>query len=150
MSKVSVILKEDVEKLGQAGDLVQVSRGFARNYLIPRSIGVEADSQNMAFVEQQKKLARERAEKLRKVLQELSERLGSLELSLPVKVGENQKMFGSVTAHDIVEALSKQGISLDKKQIHIEKPIREIGTFEVEIRLSDGVRSKTVLNVHPE
>ncbi|MHB1285131.1 MAG: 50S ribosomal protein L9 [Leptospirales bacterium] len=150
MSKVSVILKEDVEKLGQAGDLVQVSRGFARNYLIPRSIGVEADSQNLALVEQQKKLARERAEKMRKVLQELSERLASLELSLPVKVGDNQKMFGSVTAHDIVEALSKQGISLDKKQIHLEKPIREIGTFEVEIRLSNGVRTKTVLNVHPE
>ncbi len=150
MSKVSVILKEDVEKLGQAGDLVQVSRGFARNYLIPRCIGVEADSQNLALVEQQKKLARERAEKMRKVLQELSERLASLELSLAVKVGDNQKMFGSVTAHDIAEALSKQGISLDKKQIHLEKPIREIGTFEVEIRLSDGVRTKTVLNVHPE
>lgn len=150
MSKVSVILKEDVEKLGQAGDLVQVSRGFARNYLIPRSIGIEADSQNLALVEQQKVRAKERAEKLRTVLEELSVRLASLELSLPVKVGENQKMFGSITAHDIVEALSKVGISLDKKQIHLEKPIREIGTFEVGIRLSEGIRTKTVLNVHPE
>ncbi|MHB1606327.1 MAG: 50S ribosomal protein L9 [Leptospirales bacterium] len=150
MSKVSVILKEDVEKLGHAGDLVQVSRGFARNYLIPRSIGIEADSQNMALVEQQKARVKERAEKLRTSLQELSQRLASIELSLPVKVGENQKMFGSITAHDIVESLSGLGISLDKKQIHLEKPIREIGTFEVEIRLSEGIRTKTVLNIHPE
>jgi large subunit ribosomal protein L9 len=150
MSKISVVLKEDVDKLGHAGDLVQVSRGFARNYLIPQKLGVEADSQNLAFVEHQRRLAKERAEKQRVELQSLSDRLASLEVSLPVKVGENEKMFGSVTAHDIVEALAKLDIHLDKKAVHLERPIREIGTVEVPVRLSGGLRSKVNVHIHPE
>lgn len=150
MSKVSVVLKEDVDKLGHAGDLVQVSRGYARNFLIPQKLGIEADSQNIAMVEHQRRLAKERAEKQKIALQGLADRLASVEVSLPVKVGENEKMFGSVTAHDIVEALAKQDIHLDKKQVHLERPIREIGTVEVPVRLSGGLRSKVNVHIVPE
>jgi large subunit ribosomal protein L9 len=150
MSKVSVILREDVEKLGSAGDLVQVSRGFARNYLIPRKKGIEADSQNIALVELQKKHARERAERQRREMEELSARISATELTIPVKVGSGQKLFGSVTAHDISDAFERSGILLDRKQVHLESPIRELGTFDVEVRLGSGLKCLTKVTVISE
>jgi|YelNatPaOPRAMG01_1025707.scaffolds.fasta_scaffold00327_49 large subunit ribosomal protein L9 len=150
MSKVSVILKEDVEKLGSAGDLVQVSRGYARNFLFPRKKGIEADSQNIALVELHKKQARERAERHKREMEELSGRISSMELTIPVKVGAGEKLFGSVTAHDISEAFGRSGIAIDRKQVHIEGPIRELGTFDIEVRLAAGVRCSAKILVVSE
>ncbi len=150
MSKVAVILRENIEKLGSAGDLVQVSRGFARNYLIPLKKGIEADSQNIALVELQKKHARERAERHRQEMEEISSRISATEVTVPVKVGSGQKLFGSVTAHDISEAFGQAGIVLDRKQIHLEIPIRELGTFEIEVRLGSGLKCSTKVIVVSE
>ncbi|AFS54684.1 50S ribosomal protein L9 [Leptospirillum ferriphilum] len=150
MSKVAVILRENVEKLGSAGDLVQVSRGYARNYLIPLKKGIEADSKNIALVEIQKKHARERAERHQREMGELAGRISSTELNIPVKVGSGQKLFGSVTAHDISDAFGRAGIVLDRKQIHLEAPLREIGTFEIEVRLGLGIKCVTKVNVVSE
>ena len=150
MSKVAVILRENVEKLGSAGDLVQVSRGFARNYLLPLKKGIEADSRNIALVEIQKKQARERAERQHREMEEIASRISSSELSVPVKVGSGQKLFGSVTAHDISEAFGRLGIVLDRKQIHLEFPIRELGVFDIEVRLGSGLKCAAKVTVVSE
>lgn len=141
MSKVSVILKQDVEKLGKAGDLVQVSKGFARNFLMPKQLVIEADRHNLELVELHRKQAKERAEKHHQSLLLLAGRLSEMELSLSVKVGDADRLFGSITAQDIVEGLQKHEIHLDRKQIHLERPIKELGHCVVPVRLGEKVQT---------
>lgn len=141
---MKVILKENVDKLGRMGDLVEVSDGFARNYLIPKKMAITATDKNIKTLEHEKRIIAERQKKERKAAEELAQRIGQMTVTIPVQAGEEHpeegtKIFGSVTSKDIVEALAKEGITVDKRQVHLEKPIKELGNFVVPIKLHPEV-----------
>src|ERR1700675_1163672 len=124
---MQIILQEDVEKLGHRGDVVTVKPGYARNFLLPKKLGVEATAGNLKAIERiRNSLAKKTATKL-EAAQKQAALLNGVELKFKRKTGENDQMFGSVTAGDIVESLAAQGFKIDKRQIHIAEPIKSIG-----------------------
>ena len=132
---MKVILIQEVPHLGRVGDQVDVARGYARNYLIPRKLAVEATSPNLRALEQFKAQARRRDEHLRQEAESLAERLRGVIVTIVRPAGEQDRLFGSVTSSDIAEALAQQGIELDRKKIALDGPIKALGTFVVPIRL---------------
>lgn len=145
-----VILRENVENLGQVGDLVKVSDGYARNYLLPRKLVAAADDSNKLAIEnQQKALAKKRAAQLAGA-QDLAKKLGEFTVNISRKGGENDKLFGSVSNGDIAEVLKKAGFSLDKRQIQIETPIKSLGAHSVSVKLSSEVTATVKVQVLKE
>lgn len=132
---MEVILKEAIEGLGKAGELVKVRDGFARNYLIPLKKAAPADLKNVRMIEHQKKQAEARSSKLRKVAEDAAAKLAATSVTIARETGEEDKIFGSVTTKDIADALRKAGVSIDKRQITIKEPIKSIGTFDVDVKL---------------
>jgi large subunit ribosomal protein L9 len=130
-----VILKENVENLGRIGDVVKVSDGYARNFLIPQKKVVPASQDNIAQIEHQKKMLEKKraAEKLS--AEELSKKIASFTCNISRKVGEKDKLFGSVTTQDIADALKAGGIDVEKRAIHLKEPIKALGVHNVEIKL---------------
>ncbi len=145
-----VILKEDVHGVGKAGQIINVKDGYARNYLLPRGLALVADEKNLRILEYQKKKFEEQAKKKRQDAESIAERLSALELTIKAKAGEDQKLFGSITAKDIAEALQKQGFSVDKKQINVSDPIKRLGEHEVEVKLLSNVVAKLKINIVAE
>jgi large subunit ribosomal protein L9 len=139
---MKVVLREDIRDLGKVGDVLEVKDGYARNYLIPRKLAVRADEGSLKRVEHEKKVLRDRKEKELKEARALADRIGKASCTIPVQVGEEDKIFGSVTAMDISECLSKEGIEVDKKIISLEEPIRALGVFSVPVRLNPEVEAK--------
>ncbi|MEN2994427.1 MAG: 50S ribosomal protein L9 [Thermodesulfovibrio sp.] len=137
-----VILKEDVQGLGKAGQIVNVKDGYARNYLLPKGLALVADEKNLKVLEYQKRKIEEEAKKKRQDAESIANRLSSLELKIQAKAGEDQKLFGSITAKDIAEALQKEGFSVEKKQINILEPIKRLGEYEVEVKLLQNVTAR--------
>jgi large subunit ribosomal protein L9 len=147
---MKVILKENVDKLGRMGDLVEVSNGYARNYLIPKKLAVAATDRNVKALEHEKRLIAERQKKERKAAEELAQRIRQASITIPVQTGEEQegsKIFGSVTNKDIVEALAKAGVTVDKHDVLLEKPIKELGKFMVPIKLHPAVTAEVEVSV---
>jgi large subunit ribosomal protein L9 len=136
---MKVILKEDVVNLGHLGDVVEVAPGYARNFLIPKKKALEATDKNLTAIEHQKKLLADQRKRERKEAEELVIRVDNTSITLPVQVGEEDKLFGSVTNKDISEALAKEGIQVDKHNILLEKPIKELGIFSVPIKIHPEV-----------
>lgn len=132
---MKVILKESVEKLGEIGDVVSVKPGYARNYLIPQGKATEATVRNVKVLEHQKRLVQDRINKTIKTAEALAGRLASMSVTISQKVGENDRLFGSVTAMDIAEALNEEGIEIDKKKFVLEEPIKKLGVYTVPIKL---------------
>lgn len=147
---MKVILRENVESLGKAGDTVTVSDGYARNYLIPRGLCVEASSMNVKMLEQERKLIAKKMERQRDQAKTLGERLKNVAVTIPMKVGEQDKLFGSVTSRDIEKALAAQGIEVNRKSIIVEEPIRSLGEFHVRIKLHTDVHSEVKVIVTGE
>ncbi|WP_028842258.1 MULTISPECIES: 50S ribosomal protein L9 [Thermodesulfovibrio] len=147
---MKVILKEDVHGLGRAGQTINVKDGYARNYLLPRGLALIADEKNLKVLEYQKKKFEEQAKKKRQDAESIAERLSALELTIKAKAGEDQKLFGSITAKDIAELLQKEGFLVDKKQINISEPIKRVGEHEVEVKLLSNVSAKLKINVVAE
>jgi large subunit ribosomal protein L9 len=147
---MKVILKEDVKNLGRMGQVVNVAPGYARNYLLPRGLAVEASSRNLKEVESLKRQLEAKAQRLRHKAQELAERLSSLTLTLRAKAGEEGKLFGSITTKDIAEALKAQGIELDRKRLHLPEPIKRLGTYAVEAKLHPDVSATLNIEVVAE
>lgn len=147
---MKVILKEDVQGVGKAGQIINVKDGYARNYLLPKGLALIADEKNLKVLEYQKKKFEEQAKKKRQDAESIAERLGALELIIKAKAGEDQKLFGSITAKDIAEALQKEGFSIDKKQISISEPIKRVGEHEVEVKLLSNISAKLKINVVAE
>lgn len=143
---IHVVLTEDMSNLGKSGELVRVRPGFARNYLIPRGLAVSATEENKSRIEHEKKVAESRAAKARAAATELSQKLGSVKLTITRPVGENEKLYGSVTARDIEEALSQQGYSVDRRRIDTE-PLKALGTFQVPIHLATSVTATIEVTV---
>lgn len=133
-----VILQEDVEKLGKSGELVNVSDGYARNYLIPRNMAVRATSRNLKQLEHVKRVAEQRRARRLKLSADLRTRLEDVSVTVTKPVGESEKLYGSVTAKDVEQALKDEGITVEKKRIRFSESIRSLGVYTVHVRLEDG------------
>ncbi len=144
---IKVVLQEDVDNLGASGDVVRVRPGYARNYLIPRGFAVPASNANLARVEDLKRRAAARAEQELGESRELSKKLEALSVKIERAVGEENKMYGSVTSRDIEEAFAAQGVELDRKKLDLPEPIKKLGLTEVPVRLARGVTAKLRVEV---
>ena len=131
---MKVILREDVETLGKAGDVVKVADGFGRNYLIPKRLAVLADVRNLRALEHDRRVIGARAKKTRKTAEELGGKLSSLFLTIPAKAGEGGKLFGAVTSRDIAQALERAGVPVDRKMVLLAEPIKQIGEYKVKVK----------------
>jgi large subunit ribosomal protein L9 len=132
---MEVILREEVEKLGRRGDVVKVASGYARNFLLPKRIAVAATESNKKIVEQEKSAYLRREAKEIGDAQELGKMLAAVEVTIVQKAGENDHLFGSVTAQDIAVALEKQGYTVDRRKVHLDEPIKQLGDFKASVRL---------------
>ena len=139
---MQLILKEDLDNLGKSGEVVNVKEGYGRNYLLPRGLAVPATADDVARVAHEKRVIAARAAKLSKELQSEADRLGQLTVSIARAVGDEDKLFGSVTSRDIAEALAEQKVNIDTKKIHLDEPIKSLGMTEVQIKLGQGVTAK--------
>lgn len=140
---MKVILKSDVPKLGVAGAVVHVAPGFARNFLIPRNYAIPATPNNLKSFEHERKIIVGRQEKARKEAEELKAKLERISCSIAKKVGEQDKLFGSVTSQDIEEAFKAEGFNVDKKDILLEEPIKALGVYTVPVRVHEEITAST-------
>jgi len=147
---MNVILLEDVVNVGVTGDLVSVKPGYARNYLIPRNMAAVASSQNKKQLEHAQRLANHRMLQQKTEHEALAAKIQGLEISLNRRVGENDKMFGSVTANDIAEALKAQGLDIDRRKIALPQPIKTLGEFELVAKLHPEISAEFKVNVQAE
>ncbi len=147
---MKLILQEDVKSLGKMGDVVNVADGYARNYLIPRKLGVEANVKNIKALEHEKRRIEEKGKKIRHDAQGLAERLSATEITLSAKAGEEEKLFGSITSMDIAEALKKEGFDIEKKKILLEEPIKRLGAYSVGIKIHHDVTAQVQVKVIAE
>ncbi|MDP3275175.1 MAG: 50S ribosomal protein L9 [Deltaproteobacteria bacterium] len=137
---VNVVLQKDVEKLGKGGDVVKVSPGYARNYLVPKGFALPASEGNVARFEHIKRLASERAAKSRAEAQALATKLSAVEITLSARAGSEGKLYGSITSKDIETALRNKGFDLDRKKLKVDA-IRSVGTFEVGAHLAPEINA---------
>ncbi|MFP4212767.1 MAG: 50S ribosomal protein L9 [Desulfohalobiaceae bacterium] len=144
---MQVILRTNIENLGQLGDLVKVKPGYARNYLIPKKLAMQATASNLKAFEQQRKKLEAELEAQRSEAEKTAQRLQELELLIPVRVGEGDKLYGSVTNAHIAQALEDKGLSIDKKQIELEKPIRALGEYQIPVRVYPEVKPEVKVSV---
>lgn len=144
---MEVILQQDVENLGTIGDVVKVKRGYARNYLLPRGLALEADAKNLAVLEHRKRALGAKRAKVQKVNEASAAKLTSLSVAIPARAGEGEKLFGSVTNLDIQKALATQGFEIDRKKILLDNPIKSLGEHTVIVDLGAGVRAPLKVSV---
>ena len=147
---MKIILKEDIKKLGKMGQIVDVADGYARNYLVPKGIAVEASTKNIRSLEHEKKIIQEKARKHKDSAQDLTSRISAMTLTIKAKAGEEEKLFGSVTTMDIAEALLTQGVEIEKKKIVLEEPIKRLGSYSVQIKLHPDVSVPLTVQVIQE
>jgi len=147
---MEVILREDVDKLGHRGQVVKVAAGYARNFLLPRRLAVAATDSNKNIVEQERKAALRREAKESADAADLGKMVSTVTLTIAQKAGENDQLFGSVTAKDIAESLEKQNYQIDRRKILLPEPIRTLGEFKVPIRLHRDVTVDVTVTVVKE
>ena len=147
---MKVILRDDVKSLGHMGEVVNVSDGYARNYLIPKNLAVEASTKNIKEFEHHKKIIGEKAAKIKDASKATADRLAALTLTIKAKAGEEDKLFGSVTSMDIAQALAAEGFDVDKKKILIDEPIKRVGEYTVQVKLHADVAAPVNVHVVPE
>jgi large subunit ribosomal protein L9 len=144
---MKVILQETVEGLGHVGDLLDVSDGFARNYLLPRRKALEASSRNVKALEHVKRVSAEKARKEKQQIEAVAKKISAVSLTVTAQVGKDDKMFGSVTVKDIVEGLAEHGFEVDRRRIQLAQPIKELGTFTVPVKLHRDVTASVSVMV---
>ena len=145
---MEVILKQDVKGTGKAGQVVKVSDGYARNKLIPGGLAVEATPANKKAIEREKAKAKEKYEAEKAAAQDLANQLADKIIVVKTKVGDNGRLFGAITSKDIAEAIKEQtGKEVDKRNIVLDKPIKETGVESIEIKLFQDVNTKVVLKI---
>ena len=151
---MEVVLKEDIENLGHMGDVVKVKDGYARNYLLPRGLVVLANNKNLKALEHEQRMISQRRERLTKEAQGISDKLAGVSLEFTAKVGEEGRLFGSVTTMDIEKALKEQGYNVERRRIVLDAPIKNVGDYEVPIRLRPevmpSIKVKVVSEDQPE
>lgn len=147
---MKVILREDVEKLGKAGEVVKVADGYGRNYLIPRNLAALANVRNMKALDHNRRVIETRAKKARKAAEEVASVLATKSVSIAARAGEEGKLFGAVTSRDIAEALAKEGVAVDRKAIQLADPIKQLGDYRVKVRVAANVVPEISVSVVPE
>jgi large subunit ribosomal protein L9 len=144
---MDVILREDIDKLGIRGQMVKVAAGYARNYLLPKKLAVAATESNKKIVEQERQGHLRKEAKLQSEAQDLSTLMAGTVLTITAKAGENDQLFGSVTAKDVADALEAKNFTIDRRKIQLEEPIRTLGEHKVAIRLHREVTTEVTVNV---
>jgi len=144
---MEIILREDIDKLGARGQVVKVASGYARNYLLPKRLAVPATAANKKIVEQERQAHLRREAKMKSEAEDLAKLLGGVTVTIAQKAGENDQLFGSVTAKDISEALEKQNFSVDRRKIQIEEPIKQLGDYKITVRLHREVPVEVTVQV---
>ena len=139
---MKLILREEVENLGDIGDVVEVADGYGRNYLLPQGLAVRASSRNVKAVEHEKRLQSQRLEKRRGIAEEFSKKLGNLSLRVVRRVGEGDRLFGSVTSKDISDAIQDAGEKVDRRKLQLESPIKTLGVHKVSVRVHPKVTAE--------
>ena len=137
---MEIILRQSIENLGKPGDIVKVSPGYARNYLLPRGLAYEATPGNRKRIAMEKERLEAAEQERIKAAQALAERLEAVQLTFSARVGEEEKLFGSVTTSDIAHQLEAQGFDIEKKQIDLHEPIKSLGVYKIPIRLHAEVK----------
>lgn len=144
---MNIILTENVKGLGEIGDIVRVKPGYARNFLIPKGIAVEASSRNVKELEHHQRQLARKAEKLGQEAADLKARIEAVECTFAHKASEEGKLFGSVTSMEIAEALAGKGIEIDRRKIQLDQPIKSLGEHEVDIKLNAGANATLKIQV---
>ena len=139
---MQVILRKDVEKLGIAGDMVEVSNGYGRNFLFPKGLAIEASKKNIKTLEHEKRLIADRKKRELKDAEEFGKRISEISVTIPMQAGEEDKLFGAVTSMDIADALSKEGITIDKRNILLEEPIKRLGIYPVNVKIHPDITAE--------
>ncbi len=148
---MEVILREDIEKLGSRGEVVKVAAGYARNFLLPKRLAVEATGANKKIVEQERQAHLRKEAKLKGEAEDLSKLLTGVSVTIAQKAGENDQLFGSVTAKDVADALAGKNFTIDRRKIHLEEPIKQLGEYKIPVRLhKDVIAEVTVMVVKEE
>jgi large subunit ribosomal protein L9 len=147
---MEVILKEDVPKLGNRGEVVKVAEGYGRNFLLPKKLAIEANAANKAVIEQMKAAAVRRSAKEKSEAEALSKQFDGLEVKFQRKSGENDQLFGSVTAGDVAEALEKKSFHIDRRKIQLHEPLKTIGEFTLPIKLHKDVTTHLKVVIEKE
>ena len=147
---MEVILREDVEKLGSRGQVVKVAPGYARNFLLPKRLAVEANESNKKIVEQERQAYLRKEAKLKGEMEDLAKMLNGVSISIAQKAGENDQLFGSVTSKDVADALAAKGYTVDRRKIQLDEPIKQLGEFKVPVRLHKEVTAEVTVNVTKE
>ena len=147
---MEVILKEDVQKLGHRGDVVKVSDGYGRNFLLPRKLAIEATTGNRAVIEEMKAAAQRRSVREKADAEGLAKQFDNVHLTFLRKVGEREHLFGSVTSADIAQELEARGFNVDRRKIQLDDPLKTLGDFNVEIKLHRDVSAAVKVTIKPD
>jgi large subunit ribosomal protein L9 len=147
MAAVKLVLLEDVENLGHVGDVVSVRGGFGRNYLIPQGKALPATKGNMSLLTARKKVYEVAAAQARAEAQAIADRIAAVSVSIARKVGESQTLYGSVTSADVAEALAAKGVIVDKRRVLLSEPIKQVGDYQVPVRLHADVTAELKVSV---
>lgn len=147
---MEVILKESVEKLGEAGAQVKVADGYARNFLLPKGLAIKATKQNMTLLRREKALVEQREQRQIQEAQKIANKIRSLSCIMKRQAGEQDKLFGSVSSHDVADFLIESGIKIDRKKVHLEEPIKTLGVHRVPIKIHPEVTAELKIKVQKE
>lgn len=150
MAHTKILLREDIDDLGARGEIVRVRAGYARNYLLPRKLAVEATTSNVKQIDQERSALLKREAKERSSAEGQAEQLGKLVLTFKRKAGEQGALYGSVTSMDVTEALQEKGYEIDRHRIHLREPIKRLGEYQVPVRLHRAVSIDLQVHVVPE
>lgn len=147
---MKVILQKDISNLGEAGDIKEVSNGYARNFLLPKNLVILANDSSRKAAEHQKKLIKVKKDKRRKQSEKIVGAINGMEIKFTVQAGEEGKLFGSITAMDVAKKLKEAGYEIDKRRVALANPIKEVGTFEATVKLDDGLHAEVKVLVEKE
>jgi large subunit ribosomal protein L9 len=150
MAHTKILLRQDVDDLGARGEIVRVRAGYARNYLLPRNLAVEATAGNVKGIEQERAALLKKEAKERATAEAQSQQMGFLVLEFKRKAGEQGALYGSVTSMDVAEALKEKGYEIDRHRIHLREPLKRVGEYKVPVRLHREVTIELQVKVHPE
>ena len=147
---MEVILREDVEKLGNRGQVVKVAPGFARNFLLPKKLAVAATESNKKIVEQERQAHLRKEAKFKGEAEDLAKLVNGVTITIAQKAGENDQLFGSVTSKDIADALAAKNFTIDRRKVQLDEPIRQLGEFKVPVKLHRDVTAEVTVQVVKE
>ena len=147
---MDVILREDIEKLGSRGEMVKVAPGYARNFLLPKKLAVQANAANKKIVEQERQSHLRKEAKHKTEAEDLSRLLTGVSVTIVQKAGENDQLFGSVTSKDVGDALAAKNFTIDRRKIQLDEPIKQLGEYKVPVRLHKDVTAEVTVVVVKE